>query len=207
MSTGEPPAIPLRSSLVSSNNCVDTRPRNDSLFSSSLRGEEPVFPMVVTKITMVGSPCGTGATAYITHLVGQNDWSDCQTIQKLTVFHILMSNKVPLNLIFHSVMPHEYLGYIYSLLLFHIPWRVGVILFMKQQFTPAAFFKKPAVHIIGSVNIDHLYDCAHLTSEGKCVIAEDYDKQIGGKGLNQAYALFQVSSFLARSLIKLIRLA
>lgn len=68
---------------------------------------------------------------------------------------------------------------------------------MKRQFTQAIFFNKPAVHVIGSVNIDHLYDCAQLSSEGKCVIADDYDKQIGGKGLNQAYALFQVRYFLS----------
>jgi sugar/nucleoside kinase (ribokinase family) len=67
---------------------------------------------------------------------------------------------------------------------------------MKGQFTQAIFLTKPAVHVIGSVNIDHLYDCAELSSEGKCILANEYDMQIGGKGLNQAYALFQVSSFL-----------
>lgn len=66
------------------------------------------------------------------------------------------------------------------------------------QFTPTGFRKNPAIHVIGSINIDHLYDCSLLTTEGKCVIADGYDKQIGGKGLNQAFALFQVKSILFR---------
>lgn len=47
------------------------------------------------------------------------------------------------------------------------------------------------IFVVGSVNIDHVYRCPRLPVEGACVVAPQYTMELGGKGLNQAWALFQ----------------
>ena len=47
------------------------------------------------------------------------------------------------------------------------------------------------IFVVGSVNIDHIYRCPSLPVEGGCVVAPQYTMELGGKGLNQAWALFQ----------------
>jgi len=56
--------------------------------------------------------------------------------------------------------------------------------------------ERSKVYVAGSINIDHMYRCPVLPRAGACVPAPSYIRQIGGKGLNQAYALFQVLSRL-----------
>ncbi len=45
--------------------------------------------------------------------------------------------------------------------------------------------------VIGSMNIDHMYRCDSLPRNGYCIVASEYEKEIGGKGLNQGFALHQ----------------
>ena len=41
----------------------------------------------------------------------------------------------------------------------------------------------------GSLNIDHVYRLERMVREGETIAAEEYQKNAGGKGLNQAIAL------------------
>ena len=47
----------------------------------------------------------------------------------------------------------------------------------------------PKVLCIGSINIDHYYALPGLPEEGRLVITTDYQRCLGGKGLNQVLAL------------------
>lgn len=48
------------------------------------------------------------------------------------------------------------------------------------------------IFAIGSINIDHIYECPKMPSVGFCTVCPNYRREIGGKGLNQAFALFNV---------------
>ena len=41
----------------------------------------------------------------------------------------------------------------------------------------------------GSLNIDHVYRLERMVREGETIAAGEYQKNAGGKGLNQAIAL------------------
>lgn len=43
--------------------------------------------------------------------------------------------------------------------------------------------------VFGSLNIDHVYQLPHLVREGETLASTRYDRNAGGKGLNQAIAL------------------
>jgi len=43
--------------------------------------------------------------------------------------------------------------------------------------------------VFGSVNIDHVYQLSHFVREGETISSDDYHKNEGGKGTNQAVAL------------------
>ncbi len=43
--------------------------------------------------------------------------------------------------------------------------------------------------VFGSVNIDHTYHLPHLVREGETLSSASYEKNVGGKGFNQAIAL------------------
>ena len=45
------------------------------------------------------------------------------------------------------------------------------------------------VLVFGSLNIDHVYQLPHLVREGETISSTRYDRNAGGKGLNQAIAL------------------
>lgn len=45
-----------------------------------------------------------------------------------------------------------------------------------------------AVHVVGSINIDHHYRVSHLPQPGETLRALDYRASLGGKGANQAIA-------------------
>lgn len=60
----------------------------------------------------------------------------------------------------------------------------------------------PRIFVIGSINIDHIYEVPRLPVEGECIVATSYRREIGGKGLNQAYAIFSVAHLLYDSLYR-----
>ena len=46
----------------------------------------------------------------------------------------------------------------------------------------------PGIHVVGSINIDHVYRLAHLPVAGETLAAQAYFRTLGGKGANQAIA-------------------
>ena len=46
-----------------------------------------------------------------------------------------------------------------------------------------------AVYILGSINLDHIYQVAHLPAPGETLAASSYSVGLGGKGANQAVAV------------------
>lgn len=49
----------------------------------------------------------------------------------------------------------------------------------------------------GSINIDHFYRLTRLPKPGETVLAEDYDRDFGGKGFNQSIALARAGAKVA----------
>ena len=41
----------------------------------------------------------------------------------------------------------------------------------------------------GSLNIDHVYQVSHFVTPGETIAAKEYNKNPGGKGMNQSIAL------------------
>ena len=45
------------------------------------------------------------------------------------------------------------------------------------------------IYNYGSINIDHVYQVAHLVRPGETLASQDYQRLLGGKGANQSIAL------------------
>jgi hypothetical protein len=70
-----------------------------------------------------------------------------------------------------------------------------MVIAAEHQLRPLRIASSSAVYVVGSINVDHMYQCPEVLEHGKCKIAPEYSLLMGGKGLNQAFALFQVLSY------------